>query len=189
MFQRGRLMEVLVDNSTVMILMVRAAGGSVDGRTTLQKWFYFASVKTGMDFGFIPHFYGPYSDVVSRTINSLIASDFLLETGRLTHFDRVMYMYTLTDDGKKIAEDLKETHKKLYNTLKEVVDTCTNVAGNNINILSWAAKVYYLLQRQGKQITYAEIRNMAESLGWQLSEPEIDSGVKLLSALELASKD
>jgi uncharacterized protein YwgA len=172
-----------------MILLIDAAGGSVEGRTTLQKWLYFASVKTGLNLGFIPHFYGPFSDSVSRTIYDLIASDFLVESGRVTRYDRVIYTYTLTEDGKNIAKDLKRSNEALYRKLKEVVDTCNNVVGNNISILSWAAKTYYLLHRQSKKITYAEIRKTARSLGWQLSDTEIDSGVKLLSALRLAKKN
>lgn len=178
-----------VDRSTVMILLIDAAGGSAEGRTTLQKWLYFASIKKGLDFEFIPHFYGPYSEPVSRTINDLIASDFLFERGRVTRYDRTIYTYTLTDDGKNIADDLKRTNCELYDTLKEVVDVCTSVVGNNISILSWAAKVYFLLQRQGRQIMYTEIRKIGKSLGWQLSELEIDAGVKLLSALRLAKKE
>lgn len=181
--------EKFMDSSTVMLLMIDAAGGSVEGRTTLQKWFYFASVKTKLDFGFIPHFYGPYSEVVTRTLNDLIASDFLHETGRVTRYDRIIYTYTLTEDGRKISADLKKSHKELYQSLKEIVETCTNVVGNNINILSWAAKVYYLLHSKGKQITYGEIKNIGKNLGWQLSKEEIDSAVKLLSALKLAKKE
>jgi hypothetical protein len=178
-----------VDKSTVMILLLETAGGTVEGRTTLQKWFYFASIKTGLDFNFGPHFYGPYSEPVSNTINDLIASDFLFERGRITRHERIIYTYTLTEDGRNIAEDLKNNNKELYHTLKEVVDTCTNIVGNNISILSWAAKVYFLLQKEGKQITYAEIKKMGKSLGWQLSDEEIDSGVKLLSALKLAKRE
>ena len=63
-----------------------------------------------------------------------------------------------------------------------------HVVGNNISILSWAAKVYYLLERKGKEVTYVEIKKIARNFGWELSESEIDSGVKLLSALGIAKK-
>jgi len=172
-----------------MILLIEAAGGSVEGRTTLQKWLYFTSVKAKLDFGFAPHFYGPYSETVSSAISNLIASDFIFEMGRMTRYERIIYTYTLTEDGKNIARDLKGTNKELYSKIKEVVDTCTEVVGNNINTLSSAAKVYYLLQKQGKQITYEEIKRMGKNLGWQLSETEIDSAAKLLSALKLARKE
>jgi len=112
-----------INTSTVMILLIEAAGGSVEGRTTLQKWFYFTSVKANLDFGFIPHFYGPYSETISRTINDLISSDFLFETGRMTRHDRIIYTYTLTEDGRKLANDLKIIHKELYSKIKGVIDT------------------------------------------------------------------
>lgn len=179
-------MEEDITKVAAMILTINAAGGSIKGRTTLQKWLYFISVKTGLKFGFIPHFYGPYSEDISSLVNALIASDFLQETGKITGYSRIMYTYALTEDGRRIAKDLRKKHKQLYKTLKEVVDTCSNVAGNSTSILSWAAKIYYLLQKQGSEITYSKLRSESRSLGWSLSKEEVDSGAKLLAALKLA---
>ena len=179
---------IFLNESAVIISMIDAAGGSVEGRTTLQKWCYFASVKTGLNFGYKPHFYGPYSETVSRTANDLITSDFLVERGRMTYHDRVMYSYALTKDGKSIAGDLKAKDQRLYNSVKEVVDICSETVGNNISILSWAAKVYFLLQSKGKEITYGEVKRIGRNMGWKLSENEIESGVKLLVALNLVKK-
>ncbi|MGD0496467.1 MAG: hypothetical protein ABSB28_10615 [Candidatus Bathyarchaeia archaeon] len=177
-----------MNESAIIILMVDAAEGAVEGRTTLQKWCYFAAVKTGLDLGYKPHFYGPYSEAISRAMNDLITSDFLVERGRMTYHGRVLYSYSLTEDGEKIAEDLKEKDSKLHKSLKEIVETCTTTAGNNISILSWAAKVYFLLQRKGKEITYGEIKRVGRKLGWTLAENEIESGLRLLTALNLAKK-
>ena len=175
------------DTATVMVLILDAAGGSVCGRTTLQKWTYFISLKTKTEINFIPHFYGPYSEPISSTINDLIASDFVFERGRITSHDRVIYNYILTEDGKKIARDLEASNPQLYKIIKEVVDTCTAVAGNNISVLSWAAKVYFLLNQEGRRITYGEVQKLSQNLGWVLNPSEIDAGVKLLTALKLAN--
>jgi uncharacterized protein YwgA len=178
-----------LDEPSIIILALYAAEGTMEGKTTLQKWCYFASVKTGLDLGYEPHFYGPYSKTIARATDELIASDFILERGRITQHDRVIYTYTLTNDGMSIARDLVKQFPKLYKVLEEIARTCNETVGNNISILSWAAKIYYLLQKKGKQITYEEIEKIGTNLGWELSEREIDSGVKLLSALRLARKD
>jgi hypothetical protein len=179
----------VLDESGIIILALYAAGGTVEGKTTLQKWGYFASVKTRVDLGYEPHFYGPYSKTIARAADELIASDFIIERGRITQYDRVIYTYTLTNDGISIAKDLVEQNLDLYKVIKEIVEVCDKTVGNNMSILSWAAKVYYLLQKKGKEITYKEIEKIGMNLGWELSEKEIDSGVKLLAALRLARKE
>jgi len=178
-----------LDEHTVIILALYAAGGTIEGKTTLQKLCYFASIKSGLDLGYEPHFYGPYSKAISRATDELITSDFILERGRITQYDRLIYTYSLTNDGISIAQDLKKQKPELYSILEEIVKVCTKTVGNNILILSWAAKIYYLLQKKGKQITYKEIMKIGKKLGWKLSEKEIDSGVKLLSALGLVRKE
>jgi len=182
------LESFMMNESALIIMVIDAAGGFLEGKTTLQKWLYFFSAKTNTNLGYIPHFYGPYSKIISRKLDDLITSDFLFESSRITQHGRTIFIYALTEDGKNIASDLKREHKGTYQVLKEIVDICNNTVGNNVNILSWAAKVYYLLREKGKEITYEEIKKIGKSLGWELSEKEIDSGVKLLSALNLAKK-
>lgn len=177
-----------MNKSDIIISAIASAGESVEGRTTIQKWCYFASIRTGIDLGYAPHYYGPYSQLVSLSIDDLVASEFLIEKGRQTIHGRVMYEYILTDDGKSIAKELKRTNPELYGKIAKIVETCINVVGNNIRVLSWAAKVYWIVRSRGKEVTYSEIEKIGETLGWQISKKEIDSGVKLLSALSLAKK-
>ena len=154
---------LLLDEHTVVILALYAAGGTIEGKTTLQKLCYFASIKSGLDFGYEPHFYGPYSKAISRATDELIVSDFILERGRITRYDRVIYTYSLTNDGINIARDLKKQKPELYSILKEIFEICDKTVGNNILILSWAAKIYYLLQKKGKLITYKEIKKIGKT--------------------------
>jgi len=122
--------------------MVYASNGIVEGRTTLQKWGGSSSAKTKLELDYEPYFYGPYSRAISRATDELIASDFLIERGRATHHRKVMYTYTLTNDGEMFAKDLKKQYPELYKVIKNIVEISTRTVGNNINILSWAAKVY-----------------------------------------------
>ncbi|MCZ7362964.1 MAG: hypothetical protein O8C58_06495, partial [Candidatus Methanoperedens sp.] len=58
-------------------------------------------------------------------------------------------------------------------------------ANLDVNILSWAAKVNYILAKQGTPMTPDEITMIAESFGWKLSQPQIDNAVELLKKLDL----
>jgi len=177
-----------MSESDLIISAIHAAGGMVKGKTTLQKWCYFASIRTDTDLQFGPHYYGPYSQTVTRLVDDLIVSDFIVEKGRRTMHDRILYTYILTEDGVSVAEEIMTRNPTFYRRVARIVKTCRRVVGNNINLLSWAAKVYYLLTSKGKEITYEEAKKIGKTFGWQLSDEEIDSGVKLLSALKFVRK-
>ena len=56
------------------------ASKAVQGRTLLQKRIYFLSVLANEDFGFRPHYYGPYSSHVSTSLSALVEADLVEET-------------------------------------------------------------------------------------------------------------
>ena len=49
----------------VLALAYRAFDGTMRGKTLLQKRLYFVSVILGVDLGYEPHYYGPYSEEVA----------------------------------------------------------------------------------------------------------------------------
>lgn len=160
----------------------------IEGRTTIQKLAYFSSVKTRIDMGFGPHYYGPYSPLVASYLEDLVALDFIVEKGRRTVRDRTMYSYALTKDGEKLAKKIEKTYPKEYRTVKTIVNRCYRVVHNNISVLSWAAKVHYLLHQAGKPMTNEEAISTGRLFGWKLSEKGIESAVKLLLALQLIKR-
>ena len=171
----------------VFVSALDAAGDVAEGRTVIQKWCFFTSVKLGLQFDFAPHHYGPYSARLSDMMTSLVTSDFLVERPRITKGGRTVYCYKLTDDGRALASEIEARSRHVHSTAKGVVQVCTDVVGNNIDILSWAAKVYFILTQEGRTVAYDEVCSLAEKLGWQLSDKEIDSAMKLLRALKLAT--
>lgn len=175
----------LAVHAEVLISILDAMGGEVVGRTVLQKLSYFISVKTNYDLQHSAHYYGPYSRTITSTIQDLTASDFVREEGWITFNDRVAYTYSLTQDGLSIAKNIRRDSPELYNIVKNIVNTCSEIVGNDIDILSWAAKVYYIASQEGHKITYKEIRKIGESFGWQISGSQIESAVELLKALQL----
>jgi hypothetical protein len=178
MIQPGELLLLLLDSSAEPIA----------GRTAVQKIAYFNTIKLRLDLRYRPHFYGPYSPIVDETLMDLVSSDYVEEISRRTIRDRVLYSYELTDDGLELVKQIKKRDPSAYTVVRAVANKC-NRAGNNINVLSWAAKVYFLLSQKGfKTMSYDEAIETGRRFNWKLSEEEIDSGFRLLSSLGLASK-
>ncbi len=70
-----------------------------------------------------------------------------------------------------------------YNGISTLVRICRETVKLDANMLSWAAKVHYILSSQGKSMTPDKIQNTAGSFGWKLSEPQIDEAIELLNQL------
>lgn len=176
-----------MDAEEFLLLLISAAV-NIHGRTAVQKLGYFASVVLGLDLGYVAHYYGPYSSLLANYLQNFVGSDYLDESGRQTAFDRVVYSYSMTDDGNAIAMQLQNEHAKEFTTIKQIVEKCREIADGNTNVLSWAAKVHYILSEERKTITSDQAISLAETFGWKLSEKEVKAGVKLLTALGLAAE-
>lgn len=172
----------------LIIALLSAAPNGIDGRTAIQKLGYFASVKMKKDAGYGPDFYGPFSPLVAAHLESLVGLDFVVEKGRRTVRDRIMYSYYLTDDGQQLAEKVKQEYPIEYPIIANVVKKCGRIVHCNFNVLSWAAKVNFILAQTKKEMTYEEAIKAGQLFGWKLDEREIESAVKLLSALGLIKK-
>jgi uncharacterized protein YwgA len=173
-----------------ILATIGAAGGSITGRTTIQKLIYFENVFKLVDIKYRPHYYGPYSGEVAGAIQELIDLDFLkeeIDTAKTTGFpvpdDWKRYRYTLTSDGKKVVELLDQENKEEINKISNLVRTCQETVNLNANMLSYSAKVYYIISSQSKPMTVNEIQKTAGSFGWNLSQNDINNAVDLLKQL------
>ena len=164
--------------------------GIVRGRTLIQKKMYFLSVLTREDFGFRPHFYGPYSSMVSTALGTLIEADFIEETrvrygipttfGEMNRFD-----YSLSESGRRVVSQRPE----IVDPFRPYVDKI-NESGiaSDINTISVAAKVHFILSDQG-EATVEQIRQQANDLGWNFPEEDVDRVVNYLERLELVKSE
>ena len=100
-------------------------------------------------------------------------------------FEWKRYSYSLNEEGHKVTEFLKTDSPRDYEEMKNIVHICKKTARLDPNILSWAAKVHYIIRQEHRQMNYVEISNIAESLNWKLDKVQIDSGVDLLKELSL----
>ena len=164
------------------------ADNAAHGRTLLQKKMYFLSVLANENFGFRPHYFGPYSSHVSTSLSALGEADFVEETrvgyGIATDFGEMSrYDYELSDSGKEVVKERPEIVSQYRKCLDKINDS--GVA-SNINTISIAAKVHFILSDQG-EATSAQIREQAESLGWNVSASDIKRVVKSLENLGLVT--
>ena len=164
--------------------------GITRGRTLIQKKMYFLSVLARENFGFRPHFYGPYSSIVSTAIGTLIEADFVEETrvrygvpttfGEMSRFD-----YSLSESGRRVIKQRPEIVEPYRPYLKKLNES--GIA-SDINTVSIAAKVHFILSGQG-EATIGQIRQQANDLGWNISRSSVDRVVDYLEDLNLVTQE
>ena len=176
----------------IMIAIQEEEGGTLHGRTLLQKKLYFASVLAGEDLGFRPHYYGPYSQTIAAAVDSVVSNGFLNEyiesfPGEANLFGEWRrHSYCLTNDGKAVVEAMRETEESAK--WREVLQRVNrHPVARDFNLLSVAAKVHVILKEMGKAKT-SEISRQAQHYGWQLSKHEIEEVGEYLERLDLITR-
>jgi uncharacterized protein YwgA len=175
-----------------VLAVISAEGGSVEGRTLLQKLVYFTCVISGIDAGlaFDAHFYGPFSSTVESTLSRLKNADLICEQissfGESANgFEIKRYDYKLTRDGQVLAERISQNPEaqQIYQAVQKI-----NSQGKlDYMSLSFAAKVYYILTRQNAALTRDEICRQAGTLNWDISQTSTQRAIQFLSDVGLAS--
>lgn len=164
---------------------------SLRGRTTLQKKLYFLSILERVNLGFGPHYYGPYSSLVAENLDILVSARFLKEVTETFSTDQNIFgeirrhTYSLTSDGKDVMSEIEQEDE--YTDWEKRLDTLnSHPLANDFNTLSIAAKVYYIVNRQGKTMT-EQIREIANEYGWRVNDSDIEGVLSFLEALSLVS--
>ena len=174
-----------MEASEFILILLNSKSEGIDGRTAVQKLGYFATVllKENLEYG--ADFYGPYSTIVAANLQNLVESDFVTEKERVTSRYRKMYSYNLTEEAVFLAKNLKKKYPKDAKTIENVVRKCDKIVNCDYNVLSWAAKVHFVLEKNNKAMTYQEAIAASSKFGWKLSETQIASAAKLLKELKL----
>ena len=140
------------------------ADDTAHGRTLVQKKMYFLSVLANEDFGFRPHYFGPYSSYASTSLAALGEADFVKETrvgyGIATDFGEMSrYDYGLSASGKEVVKERPE----IVSQYREYLDKINNSGvASDINTISIAAKVHFIVSGQGPT-TIAQVKQQAKS--------------------------
>ena len=173
-------------NDALLALLLHDESGT-RGRTLLQKKLYFMGVLVKEDFGFLPHYYGPYSSAVADQLGVLCEAGFISEQaqsyadlirpfGELRRFD-----YRLTENGKGFAS-VRSKELASYNEALNKINLHT--ISSNTKLLSIAAKVHFIV-REEKSTTSSNIRKRAKELGWAVGKNQINEMVSYLELLGL----
>jgi len=182
-----------MDEFDGVLVMLKAAGGRIPGRTAIQKLGYFSTIPDAIKARYRPHYYGPYSADIAGAIQALVSYGFVEERVETPVAPRAAaapdwkrYTYSLTEDGKKLVSRLEEEHASEAQKIGEIVSICKDTVNLDSKVLSWAAKVHYIQTLEKRDLTRDEIREIAGSLNWDLSEDQIEKGVTLLKNLHLS---
>ena len=162
------------------------ADNPAQGRTMLQKKVYFLSVLAEENFGFRPHYFGPYSPTVSASLSALVEANFIDESrvgyGIATEFGEMKrFDYKLNKSGGEVVSRDPGILTRYEEQLDEIEKS--GVA-SDINTISIAAKVHFIVSNQGKT-TIAQIKREAQSLGWDIPEKSVERVVNYLERLGL----
>jgi hypothetical protein len=176
-----------------LLCLIDASGGTIEGRTLLQKRAFFVTQLVGQDFGlkFDAHYYGPYSSTVESTTTQLKNLGFLQESntgfGILSDgFEVRRYDYALTADGQVVAKSLRNTPQ--YEGIRKATHRMLAAGDPNYMELSIAAKAYFLLRKKaGKGMSVADLIREAEKYSWNISQESVKKAIGFLKSIDLAT--
>ncbi len=182
-----------MDPRHAILLVVKDEGAEgVTGKTLLQKKLYFAALLTEEDFGFRPHYYGPYSREVADASVSLVSNGFLEEKidvfpGEATAFGEWRrHSYKLSTDGEQVLESISEDPEAVAwrDALRKINE---HSFADDFKLLSVAAKVASIVHEAGLATT-EEINQKAREYGWDLSSDEVRLVREFLEYLGLVER-
>ena len=176
-----------------IIAMLHCFGGSTTGKTLLQKRAFFVALLSKVDPGldFDAHYYGPYSSTVDNTITQLKNMGFVQEEtnefGVMSGgFEMRRYDYRLTEQGQEIARKLTDLPE--YEKIRESAEAIRRAGDPNYIELSIAAKAYFIISRQQRPMSIAEITKEAERYNWTIGEQSVRKAADFLQALHVAEE-
>ena len=171
-----------------LLAALQAEGGKIRGRTILQKRMYFLSVLVSEDFGFNPHYYGPFSSQVADELGALCDAGMIVESpvylGATSLFGEMRrYDSQLTDPGCEVVQNRSESIATYVQALERING---HPIASDATLISVAAKVHFIVHGHGP-VTPSQIRSEAKDLGWDITATQITSVVKYLKHLGLVS--
>ena len=170
-----------------IILMILNAAVNVPGKTAMQKICYFSSILLDFDMNFFPHYYGPYSRTVAKRLQLLDNFDLLKKQHYLTGRGSFP-IFSLNEESKDHINEIISENESAYATIQKLI-AFSKKESMDYNILSYAAKIYYILEEEDRELNDEELIELANYYDWKLSSEQIVSAKNFLSGLDLVSFD
>jgi len=116
----------LIDTDVALLIAVFGShdNGKIEGRTRIQKEICLLKFQSEIPFTFNykSYYYGPYSEDLSETINTLVGVKLLKETMVSVGYNSYRYVYSLTEQGKKLSDKLFATKEPLIAKIKREIE-------------------------------------------------------------------
>lgn len=174
----------MLTSNDLVLLVLEASGGTISGKTLLQKRLYFVGLSLNKDLGYRAHFYGPYSAEVNSSLSECSSLGFVDERmsgfGITDHagYEVRRYDYVLSDEGKEVAEDLKARYKRSYGTIRQTLAVLKDSGdADDYQDLSIAAKTMHIVREHGGGLDGYGVIDEAKKLGWKVSKCEADKAL------------
>ena len=177
-----------LDADDLVLAVIDACNGTVKGRTVLQKLAYLVSESMGVNAGYQPHYYGPYSEKVAAAVRGQISRGLLNETpetfdnsGFAAHdFPHKRYTYKLGRRGREAFKWRRAQAESDFDKVGELVGKLMETSPD-YRVLSYAAKLHLILCQTGEAMTREATRRYADrEYGWEMSDEEMKAGAELL---------
>lgn len=181
-----------MDTRDVLLLAYDAFGGEIRGKTNLQKKLYFLSIMLGVDLGYGPHYYGPYSADIASINTSLKVLGYLNESVLSTGgygsegFEIARHDFKLTEDGGSAVEVKKQKYPEFSSKIKSAAQRLSTAGELSYVELSIAAKAYFLLDQKAAPAKTGDLVDLARRFGWSVTEADIGRAISFLERLGLA---
>ena len=177
-----------LDADDLVLAVIDACDGTVEGRTVLQKLAYLVSESMGVNAGYQPHYYGPYSEKVAAAVRGQISRGLLNETpetfdnsGFAAHdFPHKRYTYKLETRGREAFKWRRDQAESDFDKVRELVGKLMET-NPDYRVLSYAAKLYLIVRQAGGRMTLqAALSHADKKYGWEMSDEEMKAGAALL---------
>jgi len=177
--------------SDALLFGYEALGGSIQGKTNLRKKMYFLGIMLHEDFGYGPHYYGPYSAKVAAANQELKTLGYLWESkaaagaSDASGFEIARHDFRLTPDAQGVIAEKKtsgglgtrgesgpETERSRQTQLHGALD---------------CSKSLFPPGPARAPAGAADLVRLAHQFGWKVTEDEVERAVQFPGGLELAA--
>jgi uncharacterized protein len=167
-----------------LLHLLNESGGKITSKTKIHKEMFLLSRILNIDFGFRPHYYGPYSPKVEESLDALSGANFIEVTTKSygvaggRGFEVMRYDYYLTDSGKKLIQQIGELNEQ--EKICEFIGKLKSVGDPDYMDLSIAAKVLFIFEQKQRKLSVSDIENTARDFGWNLNDADIEKAIATL---------
>lgn len=176
-----------------LLLGYRAFGGTMNGKTLLQKRIYFLSVMLGIDMGYEAHYYGPYSAQIAFLNAELKSLGYISESTSKWGYDQrgfemARHDFGLTELGQRITDRKAIRHPDWWKKIEKAAAVAKQAGDLDYVELSIAAKAYYVLTKLNGKTTTEDMAAMLPRFGWNVTDDQLNKAKEFLVKMRLVEK-